>query len=236
MLDSTSVIVFFRLLGLVVIAPVWGQAEITPMVKMLLILCITSAISCLVPQPVVLPATPVAWIVQCGMEVGMGLFLGLIGRIILVVLDMVGNIISFQMGLSFSLVMNPTMQSETTLPSNILTRCGVVLMLALNMHHIFLRGVVQSYSIHFSLGEGAQHLLHTMQLLFSSALRLSMPFLALHVFLQVTMGLFNRFVPSFSFFNLSIPAQLWGGLVVLLATAAAILNEFAGILELMWPH
>lgn len=234
--DSIVALVFCRLLGLFVIAPIWGQAEVPALVKGMIILSIACLIAPLITPLAIEPTTIPSWIVLMGKEIAIGFFLGLIGRIILIVLDVVGNIMSFQMGLSFATVMNPAIQTQTTLPSNILIQCGVILMLSLNMHYIFLRGLVQSYATNLLLPESGQHLVSTMQLLFASALRLSMPFLALHVFLQVTMGFLNRFVPTLSFFAISVPIQLWSGLIVMLATIVALLNEFPHIITTMWPH
>lgn len=235
MLDSSSILVFCRLLGLFTVAPIWGQSEIPPTMKGLIILGITSVVAPFVPHLTAEPASPAAWGLHILFEFGVGFFLGLVGRLVLLVLDMVGEVMSFQMGLSFSTVMNPSLQSQTTLPSHILTQCGVIIMLSLGMHHMFLRGLMDSYSVVISTSDCAQHLVQSMQVFFASAMRLSMPFLVLHIFLQVTLGLLNRFVPSLSFFAISLPVQLWGGLVVMLATIIALLGEFPDLIKSMWP-
>lgn len=236
MLDSTSILVFCRLMGFFVIAPFWSQNEVPPTVKGIIMLAIACAVGPLVPPLEVEPASIATWIIPMSMEAGIGFFFGLMGRMMLNVLDAVGNIISFQMGLSFSTIVNPALQAQTTLPSHLLMQCGIIVMLALNMHHIFLRGVVDSYHIKFSMQDCGQHLVDAMQAFFTAAIRLSMPFLVLHIFLQVTLGLLNRFVPSFSFFAISVPIQLWSGLIVLLATCVALLSEFPELLRLMWPN
>lgn len=232
--DSAAILVFCRLIGLALIAPFWGQTEIPAPIRILVMMSVAGAVSHLVPAAEPLMSAG-SWVGHIIIELLIGFFLGAIGRLMLAILDMIGQIISFQMGLSFTTVVNPAMQSQTTLVSLLLTQCGVVLMLSANIHHLFLRGLIDSYYITLSTADGAAHLTRNMGIFFSAALRLSTPFLVLHVVVQATLGLLNRFVPSLSFFAVSLPLQLWSGLLVLLATIGVILKEFPYLFSHIWP-
>src|SRR5690606_646808 len=101
-------------------------------------------------MPVPLPALMVMFTL-IGMEFVIGLFIGTIARVLISALDTAGMIISLMSGFANAQVFNPSMASQGSIVGAFMSVTGVVLLFALNLHHLLLYGVGESYHL-FPLG------------------------------------------------------------------------------------
>ena len=94
-------LVFVRIGGAIMLLPGFGDAYVPARYRLLLAiflsLILTTSLAPLLPPA---PAQPAALVVLLGGEIAIGLFFGVVARTLLAALDIAGNIISFQLGLS----------------------------------------------------------------------------------------------------------------------------------------
>jgi flagellar biosynthesis protein FliR len=156
-------------------------------------------------------------------EVGTGLFIGSIMRLLLSTLDVAGMIIGLQIGLSNATVLNPTLQSQGAITGILLTMLGVVLLFESGLLEMTLKGFVQSYAVFkpgvfMPIGDMTHFISQSVNDSFSLALRLVAPFMILGIVFQLTGGLMVKMIPQMQIFFVLAPLQIIFGLAVFAAS------------------
>ena len=79
-------------------------------------------------------------------EAMVGLFIGFIAYLILAAIQIAGGFIDFQMGFAIANVIDPQTGTQSPLMGQYLYSFALLLLLALNGHHIILDGIFYSYN------------------------------------------------------------------------------------------
>src|SRR5690348_14170008 len=104
-------------------------------------------ISILSPLLPAMPASPATLVVMLGGEIAIGVFIGTLARMLLAALEMAGQFVSLQTGLSNAVIFNPMQAQQSPIPSALYSALGVLLIFLTNLHYVMLRGLVDSYMI-----------------------------------------------------------------------------------------
>src|SRR4051812_48337327 len=89
----TFVLVFFRLAGLTIFAPLFGSARIPMRVKLMLMLVLAMAMAGMVKRPVRLPETSWELALGIGGEIAFGLAMGMIASFIFIAAQWAGEMV-----------------------------------------------------------------------------------------------------------------------------------------------
>jgi flagellar biosynthetic protein FliR len=166
-------------------------------------------------------------------ELGIGLLLGFVSRMVFYAADLAGSIIAMELGLNMGTVFDPLMQRNSQVPASILFFLAAVVMLALDLHHWVLMGFQRTYLV---LPVGAAHLNHAVfavvaghtAKIFIVALQIAAPVVAVSFVVTLVFAVLSRAVPQMNVFILSFSFRIIGGLVVfgftLQLTAQHVLN------------
>ena len=132
-------IVFTRIAAAVMILPGVGEAFVPMRVRLLFAMLLTLVVSPLIsshlpPEP----RTLVDLFRLVFLEIIVGVYLGMVARIMLLTLDTAGRIISLTIGMANAEVFNPSISSQASLPGLLLTTMGVMLLFATNLHHLYI--------------------------------------------------------------------------------------------------
>lgn len=226
-------LVFCRLGAIFIILPAIGEAYISPQIRLMMALTFT-----LIVTPVVsdlLPAYPQTGILAVSMlilaEIAVGAFIGTMIRILLVALATAGTMISFVTGFANALLFNPGLGDQGSLQSVFLTLLGTLLILTTDLHHIMLRGMVDSYMVFQPgqlppIGDMSDALSRAVADSFAIGLQLASPFIVVAVVFFALLGLLARLMPQLQVFFLAMPAQILLGLFTMLITIPAIMIAF----------
>ena len=177
-----------------------------------------------------MPASAAALVLLMGKEVLIGLFFGTIARIMIATLDTVGMIISTQSSLANAMIFNPQMASQGSLIGALMSMLGLVLLFALNLHHMLLAGIVQSYAAFpamdwvFPVEDFHKALVLFVSQSFAIAVQLTLPFFLIILMLYVGMGILARLMPQLQIFVFAIPIQVLLSLFVMLTTLHLIMS------------
>ncbi len=225
-------LVFARVGAAFVVLPGFGEAYVTPRIRLLLAAAISFAMAPAVAARLpALPAEPVQLLLLLGEEIGIGLFLGMVARLMLASLQTAGMIIGLQTSLANAFAFDPAFQQQGAVTSAWLAVLGLVLIFVTDLHHLMLRAIADSYvafppGVMPSMGDIAESGTRIVSASFRIGVQMSAPFLAFGFIFFLAVGLLSRLMPQVQIFFIAMPAQIILGLVILAATITVSMTLF----------
>jgi flagellar biosynthetic protein FliR len=214
-------LVLSRVAGIFSAIPVFGGRTIPLHIKVVIILMITlvcyPALSITAP---VVPSDTFTLALLVLREVMVGVTLGFITRVIFSAVEFSGQIIGMQMGFTISSIIDPSQGTQTQLMSVMQTLLATLLFLSMNIHHLFIRTIVDSFRI-IPLGgwhlnaEIIAFLVRGTSEILILGVRLAAPVMVALLLTSVTLGIMARAFPQMNIFMVSMPLNIGIGFVVL---------------------
>ncbi len=226
--------VFCRVGAMFMTAPALGDFTLSPRTRLVAALAVTAALA-----PVMAPAYS-DWTKDSGLgamgtiifgEILAGSFLGLAARMMMSALNVAGQIIAFQMGLSLAQIFDPTQELQGAIVGGFLAILGTTMIFATDLHHVMLAALKDSYLLMSpgvlpQFGDLSQTLIDTLSGAFSLGLRLSAPFVLFGLVFYIGAGVLNRLMPQAQVFFMLMPANLALGLTLLMLTTGLMMALF----------
>ena len=215
---------FLRITGLFLTAPLYGSPLIPGMVKALLAAGFAAALALWLPDLPPFPADPPAAIFAGITQITYGALLGMIMQIVIAAIASAGEIAGLAMGLSFAELQFRQSSGSTSVLYDIMLWAGMLGFMAAGgpvwmfaaLAHSFAHGIgtapLGSWAALTSLGGT----------LFSTAVGLALPVLAVSLAVNFTVGLATVFAPSLNLLSIGFPLLILTGLWVMLASLPAI--------------
>ncbi len=223
--------VFARIGAILMIMPGTGDNFVPTQARLLFALAFSFIlVPLLEPLLPAIPANSAAIVLILAKEVIVGIFFGTVARILMSILDTAGMVISMQSSLANAQIFNPQMASQGSLIGAMLSLLGLVMLFALNLHHVLLTAAINSYDVvpakewAFPAGDFAEGLARVFADSFMIAIQLSMPFFIIILMLYIAMGVLARLMPQLQIFVFAIPVQILLSLFVLLTSLHLIMN------------
>ena len=224
-------LIFARVGAIVMLLPGFGDTSVPPRIRLSF-----AFLMALMLMPVVAKGMPVPGDVSgvAGAvikELMIGLMIGAILRMLLSSLATAGEIISIQTTLSFAQTAAPGQAQPSTTLGTFLGLIGITLIMATDLHHMFLAAIVKSYSIFpfsrpIQISDGAQLAIQTVAGSFRLGLQRAAPVVVFSVIFNVAAGLVGRVMPQFQVFFVVTP------LIVLLGLSIFALS--LGVIGMVW--
>jgi flagellar biosynthetic protein FliR len=214
-------LVFARIGSALMLLPGFGELYV-PQRYRLLFAMIFSGLLLPILSPVLppLPDNPSQLVLVLGGELVIGVFIGTLTRLILSALQTAGQLVSIQTGLSNAQIFNPMEASQDAIPSVFYALLGVLLLFLTDLHHMMLRGLVDSYAVFVPgklppVEDLSQTVAHAVSASFRLAMEMAAPFIVLGTVFMVGLGLVARLVPQLQVLFISQPLQIMGGLLLM---------------------
>jgi len=191
-----------------------GEASIPPRVRLTIAMLMSALlVPILGPSLPPLPAQPVHLAFLVITEIGFGLALGLVTRMLFTAMHVAGTVIAMQAGLSAATFFDPNMGGQNAVLSGMLVFLGTALMFATDMHLVLLQAVHDSYTLFPPLrvpafGDFAQVATQLLAESFSLGMRMAAPFIVYGIVFNVALGLLNRLMPSLQIFFIMQAPQI----------------------------
>ncbi len=166
---------------------------------------------------------PVPFLLLIINEVLLGTLLGLVARLIFTSVEFGATVIGYQMGFAAANIFDPQGQRQVALISQFQNVFTILIFLALNGHHVFLRVAVRSYELlppgklDFS-GEAVPYLMELVSHMFTLGVLFSAPVLAVLLFSGLILGILARVFPQLNVFLLSFPLNIGIAFIVISLT------------------
>ena len=146
-------------------------------------------------------------------EVLIGLIIGLCVKTLFAGVVLAGELAGYQMGLAMANVMDPTTSEQMPLLGHLNNLIAMLIFLATNAHHLFLRALVESFQIvpPFDFHFGSSVMDQTIGFagdLFVVAIKLGAPLIAVLLLMSVAFGLAARTVPQMNIFFVAAPLKI----------------------------
>ncbi|OXS78563.1 flagellar biosynthetic protein FliR [Domibacillus enclensis] len=170
-----------------------------------------------------------------------GLLIGLAAFIVLSAVQIAGGFIDFQMGFAIANVIDPQTGAQSPLMGQYLYMFSLLMLLALNGHHLILDGIFYSYELipidqlylNFGNGEAAYYMARTFTAVFLIAFQMSMPVVAVLFLTDVMLGIVARTVPQLNIFVVGFPLKIGVAFIVVFIVIGVIFTLVRDLFGMM---
>jgi flagellar biosynthetic protein FliR len=229
------VLVLFRLGGVFVIIPFPGGSQVPRRVRVLLAVTLSLAVFPVVSTSGV--RVPTAWVpltMGIASELVLGLICGFVVNLVFVAAQMGGTLLSRHMGTALARVINPLFETPTPVFGQFFFMFAVVVFVAVNGHHVLLRGLIGTFDRVPLMGARFSPAMvptvaGLMGDMFILMIQLAAPTFVALFMVTVALGIIARTVPQINVLIVGFPLKMCLGLVVtaLALAGAALLLEGA---------
>ncbi len=209
-----------RILGLIMVAPVFGHRAVPGRVKIGLGVFIALIIA---------PALPPMPDVGLGSWHGLfilvqqlliGVAIGFIMRIVFAAVEAAGEIVGLQMGLGFASFFDPQSAGQTLVLARFFNMLAALVFLAVNAHLLLLGVLVESFqtlpiSTQPLSAAGFFNVAAFGSTVFAVGLQLALPLITILLMTNLALGILTRSAPQLNIFAIGFPITLGVGLIVL---------------------
>ncbi len=229
-------LVFARIGGMFLSAPVFNQKEFFLLAKVILIFWITVLLIYHVPLPAHPPDTAFTFVLAAVTEVFVGLLIGFIADILVTGIELAGNLMDTQAGLSVASQLDPSSGRTITLMSLLLKRTSFITFLLIDGHHFVLSAIVHSFRLlpiasPINLGAGAFEVVKCGTYIFYLAVQLASPIILVVFLVDFGFGVLNRVAEQINIFQLGFQIKPTVSLIIFLAIVPGISHSIISVLE-----
>lgn len=164
-------------------------------------------------------------------ELLVGVLIGLTARIYTLALSFMGQAIATLIG--YGGIGQPSIEEgEPEAPvASIISLSALLLLFALDFHHVIIRAIVDSYDVIpvdgvFDARGALANLADTISEAFMVMLRLGSPFIAYGLLINVAIGFVNKLTPQIPIYFISLPFVIAGGILLLYLGAPTFFSLF----------
>jgi flagellar biosynthetic protein FliR len=210
-----------RILGLMATAPVFNSAGMTARIRLIAGLAITLGLAPALPPMPAVPAGSWVGLTILAQQILIGVMLGFTLRLMFAAVDIAGELIGLQMGLSFAMFYDPQNAAQTPVLSEFLGLIATLLYLAMNGHLLSLAALAESFTLvpvsatPFAAKSFAAVVAWAASL-FSAGLLMSLPLVAALLIANLAMGVLARVAPQLNLFAVGFPVTMVAGFTVLM--------------------
>ncbi len=232
-------LVFVRMTGLFVVAPIFGRKNVPAYFKigfsflMSLILVNTAVV-----QSVQYDENLLGYVLLVIKEFMIGLSMGFVAYLTYTAIYIAGEVIDMQIGFGMVNVMDPISNIQVPITSNVYFIISMLILLAIDGHHMLIKALYDSFT---SIPPGSAvfdaGLYNGISALFSTVLttgfKMAAPVLATIIIVDIALGTISRMVPQMNIFVIGMPLKIIVGLIILAITIPMFINVLREVFELM---
>lgn len=177
------------------------------------------------------PASPAELFLLLGGEIVVGSFFGLIMRVLISSLQTAGTIASLSSSLANALIQDPIAEQQSSTISGFLLTIGLVMIFVSDLHHLMLRGVLETYAMfepgqRLPFNDFAELMARQVADSFALGLQLAAPFVVVGLTYYIGLGLLGRLMPQLPVFFFGLPLQITVQMSVFTITLSGIMLAF----------
>lgn len=228
LLSPKNIILFFlvvtRFSGMIASAPLFSTYPIPAQVKALIII-LTSFIT----YPILMhstnftmPTEMVTLTIMLLKEFIVGMLIGFCANMLFVGIQMAGDLLSIQMGVAMSNVLDPVTQQQTPVIGQIYVFMATMIFIMLNGHQWLFASIFESYraippGVDFQLsGQLIQQIIYFTSQMFTIAFGVIMPIYGVLFTLDILLGFVSKMMPQMNVYMVAIPFKIYIGLILML--------------------
>jgi flagellar biosynthetic protein FliR len=209
-----------RVLALMSVAPVLSHRAIAVRVRLALALAIAILLVPIVPAPPIADALTGAGLALLVQNIALGVLIGFTVRLVFAALEVAGEIIGLQMGLSYAGFFNPATGQTQNAVGNFMSLLALLMFVAIDGHLWLLHALAESFRLYpldaaaalpLDLGQAAKMGAD----IFTVGLTIALPFVAVMLLTNIVLGVLARVAPQLNIFAVGFPLTILVGLSLL---------------------
>lgn len=221
------ILVFVRMTGLFVIAPIFGRRSIPVYLKVgLALMTALLLMNAVKMSPVDFGNNIYSYTLLIFKEFVVGIILGYIANVIFDAILMAGQLIDMQVGFGMVNVLDPISNIQIPISSNFYYMISMMVLMASNGHHVIMKGLFESYKF-IPAGEVAfntillNDVLASFSKMFLIGFKISAPIIAAILVTDIALGIISKSIPQLNVFIVGMPAKIILGVLVMVLTIPA---------------
>jgi flagellar biosynthetic protein FliR len=227
---------FLRVLAVFTSAPIFSSKAFPVRARIALAFFIAfAAQASLQNQPVISITGPEAMgaVIQ---QVGIGLAIGFTIRLVFAAIELAGEVVGLQMGLSFASFFDPSLNTQSSAVARFFGHMAAFLFIVMNGHLLVMMAVIKSFDA-FPVDQNFLEALKTMKLyslgsdIFASGLWIALPMVGMLMFVNLAFGIVSRVAPQMNLFSIGFPIMLTVGLIGITATLPMLDQPMMALME-----
>lgn len=229
----TFILVLARVGGIFTSAPVFGNVNVAPMVRVAIAISLA-----FVFLPMAKYDSPnldfLPFALAIVKEALVGLVMGYLAALMFAAIQMAGAYIDLQVGFGFASVVDPMVREQNAVLGQLQNLAATLLFLVMNGHHFMIRGLADSFTV-LPLGqmalspEAAGGMMHVFASIFLAALKIGAPVVGAIFLTDVSLGILARTVPQLNVFVVGFPAKLTVALLAVIAVLPVAFGVMTGL-------
>jgi flagellar biosynthesis protein FliR len=219
------VLLFFRFAALFMAAPIFSHQNIPMTIKATMAFFFSVVFYSSMP-PLEIEITVTSLILAVLSEFMLGLVVGIVLLLAYNVITFAGGQISFMMGFSMASAIDPQTGVSMPIVSQFLSLIGLMVLLALDLHHwllLFIDGSLRAIPLGgFLMTEDLFHyIIAAAGNMFVVGFMIAFPIIALVLLGDIIFGMLMKTMPQFNILVIGFPIKIMVSFVVLIATLSA---------------
>ena len=212
-----------RILGLLSVAPLYGNVSVPATVKIGLGVLLAMVIAHTVPALPAMDPMSLAGLLILVQQLLIGVAMGFAMRIVFACMELAGELAGLSMGLGFATFFDPQTQGRSIAVSQFLSLVTIMLYLASNVHLALLSTLADSF-VSMPItdapmnGKLFEMITNWAGKIFSTGVQLALPIVAALLITNVGLGILARSAPQLNLFGIGFPVTLMVGFAMLAVT------------------
>ncbi len=230
-------LIFVRVGGATMLLPGYGEPFVSPRLRLLFALMVSMVVAPVLSEtlPKMPDSAPLLALLILG-EVVIGVFIGTIARMFLAALTTAGMLIGYMSSMANALTNDPSAAQQGSIAGSFLTLVALLTIMTLDLHHLLLMAVVDSYDLFVPgqvppIADFSEMVTRTMSETFLLSFQIAAPFVVVGLIFYLGLGLLGRLMPQMQVFFVAMPLQIMVGLGVLFIALPVTLRWFIESLE-----
>ena len=164
-------------------------------------------------------------------EAYIGVFFGILGRIALGTLQIMGTYVAMFASLANAMIQDPIVESQSSVVASLLTTIGLLMIFVTDMHHVMFEALIETYALFkpgaaLMVGDIAMMMARDVADSVALGLQLASPFLVVALAYYAGLGILGRLLPALPLFFFAMPIQISLQILVLISTLSGLMILF----------
>ena len=233
------VIIFTRVSGMLVSAPLFSTYPIPQQIKIWLAALVAFIMFPIVANTatLVVPASIPEMVVFLFREFAIGFTIGFVASFIFSAVQMGGEFVSMQIGLSMSQILDPTTGNSVQIVSQLYLLIATMVFIGIGAHQWLFTAIFQSYhafppGIEFVFGtEVVRHVIMASAQMFAISISMILPIFCVMFVSEVLMGFMSKMMPQMNIFMVAIPLKVYIGFILILIFLSPTVSYLITVIE-----
>lgn len=213
----------FRVSAVVMTAPIFGAKTVPKKVKLMISLAITLVIVPILPSMPAVDPLSLQGLYVTANQILIGVAIGFTTQLVFSAIIMSGQIIAMQMGLGFSLMVDPQNGTQAPVISQFYLIFVLLVYLSLNGHLVLVQIIADGFeTLPITLTSLSTDSLWSIvswgSYIFSGAIGIAIPAIASLLVVNLSFGIMTRAAPQLNIFAIGFPITILLGFALMLLT------------------